>query len=237
MTGLEIAALSSALAPSVLGGGQVKVPGSISKPTDPTKNILDNNSFVKGNFALSGQQNADMDTARGLLGNLQGFANQQGPSSIAQSLLSANDAETSSMIDKMQNANASQMATQSANLATKGGMSSGARERLASNMANNNVNNINSINQQSSINNLNTLAQDEERKFGLLKDLPSQYLGLADRVNNNRQFDISNSLGVATNSYNQGMQAYGANQLARQQAQSYNAGNKGLLSKVTGGLF
>lgn len=234
---LESVALASALAPTVLGGGQVKVPSSIAKPTDPTKNILDDGGFVKDRFSLAGQQNQDADTARGLLGNLTSFANQQGPSSIANSLITANNAETGALRDSLQNQNASQMATASANLATKGGRGSGARERLASNMATNNVNNLNQINQQSSLNNLNTLAQDEDRKFGLLQQLPGQFMNMANRTDANRQFDIGNSLNTSMNTYNQGMQAYGANQLARQQAQSFNAGNKGLLSKVTGGLF
>lgn len=225
--------MGASLLPSIIGGGKVSVPGAMAKPTDPSENILDKNSFVKGPFSLSSQVDPNQTEAQGLLGNLKSIATQEGPTSIAQRMMDANKQEANAQRDMLNANQASQQATQSANLAMKSGLGSGSRERMNNSMANANVMANQGINQQASLNNLNTLAQDEERKFGLLQNLPSQYMDMARFDTGKKEFDISNSIGTATNSYNQQMGAYAGNQLARQQAKSYNASNKGLL----GGLF
>lgn len=237
MEPLTMGLMAAGMAPSIFGGGKVKVPGSMAKPTDPSKNILGEDSFVKGPFSLSDQADQNQDQAQGLLGNLKNFATQQGPSSIAQNLLQANDQQTQMQRDDLSNQMSSQRATQEANMAMKGGLGTGSRERMASQGMLGNMQANQQLNAQSSLNNMNTLAQDEDRKFGLLQGLPSQFLQMGQYDQGKKQFDINNSIGTATNSYNQQMGAYAGNQLARQQGQAFNAGNEGLLKKVTGGLF
>lgn len=233
MTGLEMGLLGASMLPTLFGGGQVSVPSSMAKPTDPSKNILNDQGFVKDQFQLSGYNPQSQQEAMGLLGQLKDRALLQGPSQSAQYLQQANQLETQAQRDQLQNSLASNRATAEMNLATKGGRGTGSRERLANSAMLSGITGNQEINRQSSLNNLNTLANDESQKLGLLSSLPSQYMNMAQFDTGKKQFDISNSIGTATNAYNQQMQAWAGNQLARSQANSYNAANKGLL----GGLF
>ena len=169
------AAIGLGLGNSVFGSGEsVKVPGSMSRPTNPANHILDKNSYVKDPFKLEGYQSAHQDTATGLLGDLKGMATSKGPTQYGQALLDANNAEANIQRDQLANQQASQEATALSNMAMKGGRGTGSIERLNNSMAVNNLNQNQAINSQSSLNRLNTLAQDEERKFGLLQGLPDQ---------------------------------------------------------------
>jgi hypothetical protein len=218
-------------AKTLFGGGQIGVPGAIAQPTRP--DILAENGLLKDQFRLTGNQEQGQTNAQGLISQLTDSAQSDSPSPYARRQLEANDTQRRMQLDRLNNQQASSLATSQANLAMKGGLSSGASERLAQANNTTGLNQRMGINSQSSLNNLNTLAQDENRKLGLTKDLIGLNMDQARFNTGLKQFDIGNALSTQNNFYNQDMQRYGANQLARSQAQAHNAANKGLL----GGLF
>lgn len=220
-------------AKALFGGGQTSVPGSIARPTDPTSKFVDESGMLREQFRTGGLTNEALTQGQGLLGNLKDRALAQGPSQSAQYLMGASDIQSQQAQDQMQRDTASQRATQEANLAMKGGLGSGARERLAGQTATQNVMAGQDIARQGGLNKLNIQAQDEAQKLGLLQNLPGQYQSFGQNQMARQVGDVQGGMGLLQNKYNADMQAYAANQMARQQAQAYNAGNKGLL----GGLF
>ena len=161
------------------------------------------------------------------------MATQAGPTGIAQGLTAKNNLATQNLQDSAVTNNAQSQAMAAQNLSMKGGMGSGSRERLHAQGAQNLMNTKQDASNQGAMNNLNITADDEKRKLGLLKDLPSMFMNDAQMDLGKKNTDVSNSMGTANNFYNQDMQAWGANQMAMGQAQQYNAANKGILS----GLF
>lgn len=220
-------------AKSLLGGGQTSVPGSIARPTDPTSKFVDENGMLRSEFQTGNLSNASLDRGQGLLGNLADRATAQGPSQSAQYLMGASDIQSQAQRDQAQRDQSSQRATAEANLAMKGGLGSGARERLAGQSMTQGLGAGQDINRQNSLNKMNTLAQDEQQKLGLLQGLPGQFQSFGQNQMQRQVGDVQGGMGLLQNKYSADMQAYAANQMARQQAQSANAANKGLL----GGLF
>lgn len=226
--------LGASMLPSVIGTGQkVSVPGSMARPEDPRKTILDDTGFVQDQFKISNFTDPSQTTATGLLGNLQNRATQTGPSQSAQHLMGASDLEAQAQKDQAVAGNNSSMATQEANMAMKGGLGTGSRERMASTANTGLMNTNNSINQQNSLNKMNTLAGDEQQKLGILQGLPDQYMDMAKFNTGKKQTDINNSIGTSTDLYNSEMGAWAGNQMAIGQAKQFNASQKGML----GGLF
>ena len=220
-------------AKALLGGGQVSVPGSIAAPTDPTSKFVDETGMMKDQFKIGGLTNDALTQGQGLLGNLTNRATAVGPSQSAQYLQGASQLQGDAQRDQLANQNASNRATSEANMAMKGGLGSGSRERMAAsgNVANMNANQ--NINQQQALSNMNILANDESQKLGLLQNLPGQYQSFGNEQMNRQVADTQGGMGLLMDKYGKDNQAYAANQMARQQAQGYNASNKGLL----GGLF
>lgn len=225
------AMLGASLGDSILGSGnRVAVPSSIAKPTQP--NILGQDDFVKDQFRLSGYTPDSQNKAYGLLGNLNSMATQVGPTDIAQRLSEKNQLESKNLADQAIANEAQSRATNLESMAMKGGIGSGSRERLAGQGQLNLMNTNQNIANNKSINNMSILADDEQRKFGLLSNLPNQYLQHAQMDVGKKQFDIGNSINTSNNIYSQGMQAWGANQMAIAQANAANKASGGLL-----GLF
>lgn len=215
------------------GGPQVSVPGAIARPTDPTSKFVDESGMLREQFKTGALTNEALTQGQGLLGNLKDRATAQGPSQSAQYLLGANEAQAQAQRDQLKNQQASTQATSEANLAMKGGLGTGSRERLAGGLAQQNMMQGQQINQQQGLNKLNTLASDEQQKLGILKSLPGQYQSFGQNQMQRQVGDVQGGMGLLQNKYNADMQAYAANQIARQQAMGQNAANKGLL----GGLF
>ena len=224
------AGLGMSLGDSIFGSGsKVSVPASMNKPTDPTKKFIGDDGYMQGKFNLGSYTPEGQTKAMNGLNQLSDMANSASPSPYAQRMLDANQAQTGIQRGQMANQMASGQATQQANMAMKGGLGSGSRERMGSSALQQNMTANQGLNAQSSLNSMNTLAQDEQNKFGLLKNLPSQYMGMANMDIDKRKYDIGNSVQIGQNAYNQQMGAWGANQLARAQAQSANSASKGLL--------
>lgn len=222
------AAVGYSMGDSLFGSGQrTAVPGAVARPTEP--DILGKDDFVKAKFRLGGFTPESQNKSMGLLGNLEGMATQAGPTQGAQRLLDVNKLETQGLRDQSLRDTSSARATAEANLAMKGGLGTGSRERLASQTGMNTIMNNQQLNNQAAMNSGNIQAKDEETKLGLLRDLPGQYMQHAQTDIGKRQFDIGNSINTANTRYGAGMQEWGANQLAIQQAQSANKASKGLL--------
>ncbi len=119
-------------------------------------------------------------------------------------------------------------------LAARGGLSSGARERVEQN-ANNDVLNLNQkTNQQVQANRAQIGINDEQNRLGQLQSS-------ATMKNQQNVFDIGNQIhegdqlnAYNQNLYNQNMQAYGANQTANAQIQ---ASKPGFLGQIFSGIF
>ena len=225
---------AGALAPTLFGsGGKVSVPGSMARPTDPTTKFVDESGMLRDQFKTAGLSNQMLDQGQGILGGLQHRAEQVGPSQSAQYLQGASDLQTQAMKDQMGRDSSSQLASQQANMAMKGGLGSGSAERMAGSMADNNVMRSQQLNQQNSLNKMNTLAQDEQQKLGILKNLPGQMQSFGNEQMGRQVGDVQGGMNLLQNKYGTDMQAYGAKQMAVAQANAQNASSKGLLS----GLF
>jgi hypothetical protein len=234
MTMMAGATLASAALPTLFGsGGKMAVPGAMARPTDPTSKFVDENGMLRADFQTAGLDNSSLEQGRGLLGNLSNMATQQGPSQSAQYLMGANEAQSNAQRDQLKNQQASTQATSEANLAMKGGLGTGSRERMAGNLGNQSMMQNQQINQQQGLNKLNTLANDENNKLGILKNLPGQYQSFGNEQMNRQVGDTQGGMNLLQNKYATDMQAFGANQMARTQAQGQNAASQGLLS----GLF
>ncbi len=233
---MEMTLLASAvpgISNTIFGSGTTAVPSSMSKPIDPSTNILNSDGFVTDQFSLSNYSDGNETTAQGLLDGLQSYATSEGPSASAQYQMDANAANTQANKEQAIADSNSATATNQANLSMKGGLGTGTRERMANSAATNLTNTNNSLNQQQNINDLGIMATDEAQKLSTLQSLPSQYLNLSEFNTNKYATDISNSINTSTNAYNQQMNAWAANQSAIAQANAANAANSGLLS----GLF
>jgi hypothetical protein len=224
------AAIGGSLGDGLLGSGQkVAVPGAMARPTDPVANYLGKDSFVKDQFKLGGFNPESQQKAQAGLDRLSTMSQASGPSPYAQSLINANNLQGVASRGQAANGLASARATAESQLATKGGMGTGSRERLAQLGMQSGMTANQDINRQTGLNNMNVLAQDEDRKFSLAKDLPQQYMQLANADIGKQRFDIQNSIQIGSNSFSEQMKAYAANQAAIGQASSANAASKGLL--------
>ena len=170
-------------------------------------------------------------------GNDQGFnaykamALQQGPSSWANLATEQQAAEALSQLDKGAQSVAGANAGAQDALAAQGGLSSGARERIAEQGATNMTDMGQNVARQENLNNLQIGMNDQQNKIQELSQLP----GLENQMNQNwedvKQTDLANEIGenqsvnaYNQNLYNQQMQAWGAAQQANATA---NSGKKG----------
>lgn len=225
---------AGALAPTLFGsGGRVSVPGSMARPTDPTSKFVDDSGMLKDQFKTGGLTNEMLESGKGLLGDLRSRAMAEGPSAQAQYLQQANQMGQQAQRDAMAKAQASNQATQSANLAMKGGLGTGSRERMATQYGQQGMAGAQDIARGGAQADLNILAQDESQKLGLMRDLPGMYQSFGNEQMNRQVGDTQGGMGLLMDKYGRDMQAFGANQMARSQAQSQNAASEGLL----GGLF
>jgi hypothetical protein len=214
-------------------GGRASVPGSMARPTDPTSKFVDDSGMLREQFRTAGLTNKELETGRGLLGNLAQRAQAQGPSQQAEYLMKQQELGSQAQRDALQKNMASQAATQQANLAMKGGLGTGARERMAQSQGLAGMQNLQNIARQGEQGKMGILAQDEAQKLGLLSSLPGQFRGYGQDLMQRQVGDVQGGMGLKMDKYGRDMQAFAANQIARQQAQQFNASNKGIL----GGLF
>lgn len=115
-------------------------------------------------------------------------------------------------------------------LAMRGGLSSGARERATQNAAKNLLSMSQDVGRQGNINRLNIGVQDEQQKMGALSQLPGQELAMEQQWGQAAQTDQQRLLeenrqrnSYNQNTYQQQMQAWAAE---RQAQATENAGKK-----------
>lgn len=221
--------------PTLFGtGGRVSVPGAMARPTDPTSKFVDESGMLREEFRTAGLTNKELEAGKGLLGDLQARATAVGPSEQAQYLQGASKLQAADQRDALAKSQASQMATQQANLAMKGGLGSGAAERLASGMGQQAMMGGQNIARDAAGRNMNILAQDEAQKLGIMQQLPGMYQSYGQEQMGRQVGDRQGGMGLLMDKYGRDMQAFGANQMARAQAEAQNASSGGLLGKLFG---
>lgn len=160
--------------------------------------------------------------SQGILDQLQARATATGPSQSAQYLQGANERNTNNSLAQAAQMSRSGLADATSGMAMRGGLDAGARERMAKSNNFSAMMGKQKILNDSAGNNLNILSQDENQKTQMMQALPSSLLAQAGFDRAGKQFDISNTLSTVGNKYQTDMQAWGANQAAREQAQLAN---------------
>lgn len=123
-------------------------------------------------------------------------------------------------------------------LASRGGLSSGARERATQGGANNLLNMTQDIRRQGNLNNLGLNIQDQSNRLNMLGQVPGMEQGRINAWGTAKQNDIANQLGETgrQNDYNMGI--WNSNnqvRAAQMQAQATaNSGSKGMFSGIFG---
>lgn len=216
-----------------LGGGKVAVPGATAQPG---WNLSTPDGKLRQDLLLGNQMPKAAGQSQDVLNQLQTRATAQGPSDQAKYLQDANTRNMNNSLDQAEATSRGTMASMNTNLAMRGGLDSGARERIGrANGADTMMNKQRIMNDASGAN-LNILANDEAQKNQMMQALPSSLLAQAGFEQDNKKFDISNTLGTVGGKYGTDMNAWAANQAAREQAQLANK-KTGLLGLGIGGIL
>lgn len=217
-------------------------PGGASGVTRPTlTNLLDASGNLKSQYQLQKGGPVNLDVNTDALSELRKRGMSTGPSQYANILNQQQGLEEQNALGKAgvsaRNANSNALST----LAMRGGLSSGSRERLATQGANAEQMGMQDVRRQGMLDRLGITAGDENQKLGILQSLPGQELALGQAKTNtdlaNRDYNtnvdklnIMGALGenvrqdnAKMQEYMQKMQAYGASKTADAQA---NAGKK-----------
>lgn len=141
-----------------------------------------------------------------------------GPSQSAQYLQEANTRSLNNNLDNAEAGGRGQMAAMSSQLAMRGGLDAGARERMAKNVGMNTMMGKQKMMNDSAGANLEILAKDEAQKQAQLQALPASLLAQAGFQQGNKQFDIQNTLGTVGGKYKEDMSAWAALNSAKEQA-------------------
>lgn len=169
---------------------------------------------------------------QGLLG-MQGFnqfrdeALRQGQSPWASMALQKQGLEESSALERAKQEAASSAAQAQSNLAMRGGLSSGARERLAGAGAQNMLAMSQDIGRQGGLNRLGIGMQDEQNRIARLSQLPGMELSQQSLLADVGQNDVRNMMqenlarnAYNMNNYNQQMKVLAANKTAQAMEES-----------------
>lgn len=217
----------------LLGGNKIDVPASQARPEFT---LGDGKGRLAGDLQLAGWMPESARQSQGVLNDLQSFANTQGPTQQAQYLQEANQNQLNRSLGDAEATGRSQLASANTNMAMRGGLDAGSRERMASSNMLGTMMNKQNARSGAADQNLNILANDEAQKMDVMRSLPSQLLGQAGYETGLKQYDIDNTLNVMGNKYNQDMQAWAGNQAAREQTKLANK-NSGLLGLGIGGIL
>lgn len=167
------------------------------------------------------QSGMGYDTASSALGDLQGIAQSQGLSSVGQAQMDALGQSQSNLYDDLSQNLSMSRAQGMQSAATNGGLSTGAAERMSSNLGLQGLMEKQNIARQGADQSAAITSSDEMMKLGLLQNLPGQGLQVDQ---------YATGLQGANNSMNlQKANMYGQQDLANaniaNQAQSMNIGN------------
>lgn len=185
------------------------------------------------------------------LPQLSNYANSTSPSPWAQVATQQQKLGEAQQKDQAQNSGAQAAASAWNQLAMNGGVSGGQTERIVNSSALNTANNAATIGAQGQAARLGITATDDQNKLSTLQALPSQQLAEANLLGQAKERDINqtnatNNLNLGTligdvqgqnaynsNTYNQQMQAWGANKTAQAQAASSGGGLTWICSVVS----
>lgn len=213
-------------------GNKIKVPGATNQPI---WNLTTPDGKLREDLLLGSSVPGAATQSQSVLDKLVGQATATGPSQSAQYLQEANARNMNNSLDQAEATARGGMASINTNLAMRGGLDSGARERIGRASGQETMMNKQRIMNDASGANLDILAKDEAQKTQMMQALPSSLLAQAGFIQGNKQFDIQNTLQTVGNKYQTDMGAWGANQAAREQAQLANK-NQGLLGLGIAGL-
>ena len=125
-------------------------------------------------------------------------ATRTGPSVWAQLQKKLLNVNRSADMDKATTQASTGAATARGSLAMRGGLSSGARERIAMNAGKNQIEARQGVGRQATINNLNLDTTDEQNRLGTLKSFNDSELGVTkyntDTQNKGQEFNITRAL-------------------------------------------
>lgn len=203
----------------------VDVPGAMARPE---WSLSGADGKLRPDLLLGSSLPKAAGQSQGVLDTLVGRATAEGPSASAKYLMEANTRNTNNSLDQAEALGKSTAAGVTSNLAMRGGLDSGSRERIGRSTGLETMMNKQRILNDSQGSNLDILAKDEAGKTQMMQALPASLLAQAGYEQGNRRFDIENTLNTVGGKYNADMQAWGANQAAREQAQLANK-NKGAL--------
>lgn len=202
----------------MIGGPDVNVPGSQARP----EFTLSENGRLAKDLTLGNYMPTSATQSQGTLDSLNKFANTQGPSQSAQYQLQGNQRATNNALDNVESQGKSAMASANTNMAMRGGLDAGSRERMnRSNMLGMMSGKQQALNEGHG-RELDILANDEQQKLGVLQSLSPQLLNQAQFEAGLKQYDIGNNLNVMGNKYSEDMRAWAGNQSAREQAELAN---------------
>lgn len=195
-------------------------------------NIYDPSTMATapGMATALGQNNLDMSGINAFSKD----ALRTGPSSWAKQATTQQNSLAKNALDMGAKSTAGQGATARSQLAMRGGLSSGASERLATEGQNNFLNMQQGVNQQKTSNIQQIGMNDEQNRMQMESQLPGMQLGAANfglqkvgMQNQANQFDIGNTVqnNASKNQfdlgqYNSQMQGWAAGQTAAATAQS-----------------
>jgi hypothetical protein len=212
---------------------KVNVPSAMPRPE---WNLTGPDGKLRPDLMLGSELPQAATQSQDVLNKLVGTATAQGPSDQAKYLQDANKRLMNNSLDQAEALGKGNLAGMTSNLAMRGGLDSGARERLNKGSGFETMMNKQRIMNDAAGANLDILAKDESSKLDTLKALPASLLAQAGFQQGNKQFDIQNTLNTVGNKYSTDMQAWGANQAAREQAQLANK-KSGIFGLGIGGIL
>lgn len=129
---------------------------------------------------------------------LKGEALRTGPSKWAQLQAQLQNTQRSADMDRAAGQAMSGAATARSGLAMRGGLSSGARERIALGASRNLIDARQGVGRQATVNALNLASTDEQNRLGTLKGFNESEMGLSkyntDLGNKEKEFNITRAL-------------------------------------------
>lgn len=211
----------------------IEVRSGIKRPE--VTSLLGANGMLKDQYRLNA--GADVTANTQAIEELRKRGLSQGPSEYANILMGKQALEEQNALGKSAQASRSASSSAFSDLARKGGLSSGARERLASMGQQSEARGTQDVLRGGMTDRLNITAGDEQQKLGILQNLPQMELGYADLGLKNRDYKTNvDKLNIAGalqevgrqdtakfSDYAERMKAYGAEKTAQAQA---NAGKK-----------
>lgn len=214
-------------------GSRIDVPDATGRPGWV---LSDPQGKLRSDLMLNGEMPKAAGQSQDVLNTMIARSTAAGPSDQAKYL---QDANQRTMMNSLDNANATSASGQAGairNMAMRGGVDAGSRERLGRSFGAENLMNRQRIMNDARGADLNILAQDEQNKTAMMSALPGQLLAQAGFEQDGRRFDIANTLQTVGGKYGEDMRGWAANQAAREQAKLANK-KDGIFGLGLGGIL